>query len=116
MKTAKRKPRKRVNRVKKLDQLFSLWIRDRDGCCRRCGTTNRCQAAHIVSRRYRAVRWLPENCITLCVGCHHWWHMNPLEAELWIISEIGGATFASIRQKALSMEKQDLDELIRKFS
>jgi hypothetical protein len=42
--------------------------------------------------------------------------MNPLEAELWIISEIGGATFASIRQKALSMEKQDLDELIRKFS
>ena len=69
-KTSKRR-KSRMALRNKADKLFSLAIRERDGwACRNCGSTYRPQAAHIISRRYSAVRWSSDNCLCLCQKCH----------------------------------------------
>jgi len=59
------------------DREFSAKVRAR-GRCERCGKTANLQAAHIFSRRYLRLRWLEDNCLCLCAGCHLWAHANPL--------------------------------------
>ena len=48
-----------------------------------CGKSFGIQWAHVVSRRYKKLRHLPENGMTLCAGCHLAWHHNPLESGVW---------------------------------
>ena len=65
------------------DRRFSLFIRQRDGKCLRCGKTEGLQCAHICSRRYLSVRWFEWNARALCLGCHKWETEQPLAAEDW---------------------------------
>lgn len=75
--------------LKRADTMFSKYIRDRDGACRAGGTDatkcdGRLQAAHIVSRRYRATRWDETNAMALC-GAHHFkFTVNPDEWRAWL--------------------------------
>lgn len=75
--------RKKRSPMKSADELFSKLVRERDGCCLRCGSSDRLQAAHIWSRRYRALRWRLENCITLDAGCHFYMTTHPAEFGAW---------------------------------
>jgi hypothetical protein len=81
----KRKPMKRgkTNATTKADVLFSRLVRDRDHCCLMCGSPNNLQAAHIWSRRYRALRWRFENCITLDAACHMRMTLDPAAWAEW---------------------------------
>ena len=55
----------------KADIEFSKWIRARDGRCLRCGTTAQLTNSHFWSRNKSALRYEPDNCITLCAWkCH----------------------------------------------
>lgn len=55
----------------KADIEFSKWIRTRDGKCLRCGTTENLSNSHFWSREKSALRYEPDNCITLCLWkCH----------------------------------------------
>ncbi len=62
--------------MKKADDMFSEWIRARDGKCLRCAlegktTTERLTCSHYWGRRNAALRYEPDNCITLCwFRCH----------------------------------------------
>jgi hypothetical protein len=57
--------------TKKADTKFSLWIRSRDGRCLRCGTTEQLTNSHFWQRNKSALRYEPDNCITLCrYRCH----------------------------------------------
>lgn len=67
----KKKIKKKLTSVKKADTLFSKWIRDRDGKCVRCGKTEHLQCSHFWPRAVSATRFDPENCDTLCYGCHY---------------------------------------------
>lgn len=103
----------------KADRLWSLMIRQRDGRCRRCGKEPPAvilQAAHVISRRYKAIRWDPRNGLALCVGCHHWNHHNPVEFDWWVKEEIGEETYDALRTEALSyvgrVNKTNLREVI----
>ncbi len=29
------------------------------------------------------MRWEPDNALTLCAGCHLWWHHEPILATDW---------------------------------
>lgn len=86
-----RKPRRPIRRKSKrkaklhdADKLFSEYIRGRDGwACRRCGSPYSPQCAHILSRRYRSVRWSPENAVCLCQKCHMKFTHDPLAWEDW---------------------------------
>lgn len=83
------------------DRLFSLAVRAR-GYCERCGSTERLQCSHIVSRRYLAVRWLRMNAEALCAKCHHFQHSWPLEAEAEVIGRIGQEDFDYLKRTALA--------------
>lgn len=103
------------SQIRNLDKLWSTAIRSRDGACVACGKTNcRLEAAHIMGRRYRTLRWSLDNGITLCKPCHQVYDEH-LPGHDYIKDEIIGKS----KYKWLEMQKeviaknQDYD-LIRK--
>jgi len=73
-----RKP-KRKNLIKKLDAVFSKYIRlrdaDQEGYCRcaTCGEKThwtKIQAGHFISRKHYATRWDERNVHAQCVACN----------------------------------------------
>jgi 5-methylcytosine-specific restriction endonuclease McrA len=83
----KRKPRKVHTKswyVKKLDIVFSKYIRLRDKRCQRCGSEENLQNSHVVPRGNYALRWNEINCKALCIKCHiYYWHKDVLDARDW---------------------------------
>jgi 5-methylcytosine-specific restriction endonuclease McrA len=74
----------RSGQMRKIDNLFSKVVRQRDKQCQRCGTTENLQCSHVLPRTFISVRWNPENAIALCYRCHiYWWHKYPHEAVAW---------------------------------
>lgn len=74
-----KKARKPVNLVKKLDRVFSAYIRLRDvmpnGCfrCISCGQIKRFEqgdCGHYHSRVHMSTRWNPDNCHMECKSCN----------------------------------------------
>jgi hypothetical protein len=47
------------------------------------------QPAHIHSRRKESMCWDLANIMTLCGGCHMWWHQNPEDAFVWLRGRLG---------------------------
>lgn len=90
MQTGRKKNRRGnlISATKLIDQcdgIFSKMIRERDGCCLRCGSVKTNQAAHIASRGNMAGRWDMLNALTLCFPCHiRWAHRKPLEFVDWV--------------------------------
>ena len=80
-------------RVTKLDQLFSRYIRLRDGVCQRCYGISGLQTAHFHSRRKRSVRWNPDNSCLCCFGCHIYLDGNPLEKVEFFKKRLGDEKF-----------------------
>lgn len=77
----KKTPRKQLEA--KLDKAWSKAIRERDEyTCQRCEKDGN-QAAHIIPRRHRILRWDWANGLCLCFACHHKWHSNPLDSADW---------------------------------
>ena len=72
--------------VKALDKTTALVVKERDGwVCQRCGHTCKGQGAHwahIFGRRKYFLRWDLLNSLTLCAGCHRWWHSES-EGKVW---------------------------------
>jgi 5-methylcytosine-specific restriction endonuclease McrA len=85
---AKKRIRAKSKRKMKLhdaDKLFSQYIRTRDGWqCRICGGIESIQCGHLVSRRYRALRWNPDNAIAICAKDHVFYTHRPLEWDATI--------------------------------
>lgn len=70
---------------KKADELFSQYVRARDGRCVMCGKTNALQCAHIIGRMNHRLRYDPQNAITLCYACHiHFAHKEPIAFTRWL--------------------------------
>lgn len=75
-----------------LDKLFSDFIRQRDKVCQRCGSSKGWKylhCAHFHSRRKKATRHDEENCVSLCFGCHQYFHENPREFEEFMRQRLG---------------------------
>jgi hypothetical protein len=76
---------KRKASARLADRLFSEYIRTRDDWqCRNCGSPKHPQCAHVVSRRYRAIRWSSENAVCLCKRCHMKYTNDPIGWEKWV--------------------------------
>jgi hypothetical protein len=74
---------------KREDRWFSKAIRQRDGACRCCGSTEDGQCAHIYGRATKATRWDPDNAVRLCATCHGRFTGEPVEWGLWCDMELG---------------------------
>lgn len=56
--------------IKKCDNILSLLVRKRDKCCVCCGSKERLQCGHYISRRKKSVRFDLMNCNAQCSGCN----------------------------------------------
>jgi 5-methylcytosine-specific restriction endonuclease McrA len=78
-----KKSRARDRAIGDLDDYARLQVFERDGHkCVRCGRA-KVQWAHIISRRHKTVRWESDNALSLCAGCHMWWHEYPTLSGDW---------------------------------
>ena len=79
--------RTRMNATKRADALFSKIVRSRGVCEARWDWTDfpcagNLQCCHIISRRYRAIRWAEDNARCMCAAHHIYYTHRPLEWEL----------------------------------
>lgn len=96
------KPRKPHQiRIDPLDELFSLYIRLRDGyTCQRCGVKSKnTQCCHFHSRRKISVRFDPDNAICGCYGCHSWLDGNPMEKVEFFKHRLGKRKFNMLNSR-----------------
>lgn len=100
----------------KADDVFSQFIRMRDGECRRChspvsfnakGLPVTHQASHFVGRRKEATRFDPENVDTMCGGCHMYFTSHPAEHVKWQIETKGQAKVDEIILRSNLYHKKD---------
>ena len=84
-------------KVSQADRLFSEYIRKRDGGkCRRCMMPlgyKRLQNSHFFGRRYRSVRFEPDNCDAMCPTCHRVMGENPNSFNEWKKRQLGEKKF-----------------------
>lgn len=84
--------------LREADAAFSRFIRARDVCCLKCASRENLQCAHIISRRYRQLRWDSRNAMALCRSCHVYFEHRPLEWQ------------EHINHLAFSLNQQSWDE------
>lgn len=114
--TPLKKSRKRLKiRVRKQDVEWAQSIKMRDTFqCRRCGkryppvmqtsefakALRGLHACHIFGRSRRSTRWELDNGLTLCMGCHLFFHAHPLDMILFARTELGEERFERLRRLA----------------
>lgn len=88
-------------RQKLCDDLFSLYVRIRDGNkCRLCESTFRVQCMHLISRRYFGCRHLPENGWAGCARCHRRYTSDPLGWDALCEAAVGPVEWAKRKAEA----------------
>lgn len=87
----------------KATRLHSLVVRARGRCqYPDCGSTSTLQAAHIISRRYNAVRTDEHNAWCLCAKHHFLVDSWAVEKSKLIDSTIGGERYEDLRRRAMT--------------
>lgn len=98
---------------KKLDTIFSYYIRCRDKwTCRRCGTkypignARALDASHYMGRTNASTRWEEDNLHSLCRGCHGYFEdRKQTEYRDWMFSEYGEERTREIEQLSRQIKK-----------
>src|SRR3990172_4522538 len=116
--------KKRSTVEKKLDAVFSKFIRLRDKLtCQRCQKqfetfTTGIQCSHFFGRRHRATRWAEDNCVTLCGGCHMHLTANPALHRSWYQARLGDNAYIKLEykhQKPAHFKQNDLNLLLNLY-
>lgn len=96
--------------TKKLDTLFSKLVRAK-GRCSYCGSDQRLQCAHVISRRYHQIRWDLRNAIPLCSSCHLKFTYDPIAWQIYIEQSFGKNHWRDLMEKAQKIGKIDHQEV-----
>ncbi len=107
LKAKKRKTPKKKSLAKQADILWGKLIRAPGRCCI-CGSTQRIQAAHGISRGYHATRLDPRNGFPLCASCHVYYTHRGLEWTAWLKEQWGEDLYSELHDRALSYARVDL--------
>lgn len=112
---------------KKLDSIFSIWIRMKDVdingevCCYTCGKKSHwkyLQCGHFMSRRHHATRWDEENCKPQCAGCNIFNQGNGPMFSINLQRDCGQDILLKLSKKAhtiCKMSREDYEEYILKY-
>lgn len=107
---------------KKLDQLWSKFVRESVGRCELCGRKPPevvLHAHHIFSRRHYSTRWDILNGVCLCNGCHLYKaHKDIQEFSDWVIEHCGNEHIDNLRIKSHTIAdytKEEKKEMINNF-
>lgn len=71
------------------------------GFCQCCGSGERLQCAHIVTRNRNATRTDLANAFCLCAGCHLVFTHNPFKWVDFVVSKIGRDAYDALERKSL---------------
>ena len=128
-KPAEKKTKSReTNLVKKLDTVFSAYIRLRDvmpnGCfqCISCGHIFKFEdgdCGHFHSRVHMATRWEPDNCHFECKGCNRFSADHIIKYQVRLIRKIGQERFDRLTLLADSQKhwmQFELKDMIDKYT
>ena len=87
----------RHSKLEKLaDDLWSLIVRSTSPLCVCCRMRPTAQADHLVSRRYRATRWVISNGCPLCAGCHRLVTSDTQEHVLLAVQHVGAERWGQL--------------------
>jgi len=97
------------------DKWFSLYIRERDNwTCKRCGRKydrdipNQLQNSHFYGRANESTRFDPENCDSVCYGCHNYWENTNHESyREFKINQLGKKRFDLLTLRRSQYKRKD---------
>jgi hypothetical protein len=113
--------------IKKLDRIFSRWVRLRDSCvnglcqCVTCGKVApiaEMHAGHFVKRQHMAIRFDPRNCHAQCVKCNLYMGGCQDEYAAFIVNTYGQAALDDLlrlKRTAHKWTREDLQDLCVKY-
>ena len=106
-----------IKQLKKIaDTLFSKYIRARDhNTCVLCGSTERPQCGHLLSRSASATRWDETQCFCQCSSCNFKHEFNAYPFIKWFIEKYGKEKLDEIQSrwnKPFQMHRGDYEILI----
>lgn len=106
-----------TGKVKKLDNITREIVFRRDRVCVLCGTTERLQWSHLITRARYATRWDLRNSVVMCASCHFRHHRQGPEAfTLWFIHTHGAEEYEALVAKAAApLSPAERRELIEKL-
>ena len=109
---------------RKLDKVFSEFIRRRDclpngiGTCITCGKQRILQAGHFVPRQHRSTRWHPENVWGQCAACNCWGHGEQAEFYLALVRRLGQSKvdeLMRLKRQTVKFNREDYETMLEKF-
>ena len=110
---------------RKLDKVFSQWIRKRDalpngiGICITCNRAAVLQAGHFIPRQHHATRWHADNVWGQCAGCNCWGHGQQAAYYVALVKRIGQKRvdeLMRLRHTTVKYTRSELGEMIAKYS
>lgn len=114
----KLKPKREVQNLKskkklveELDKVFSIFIRCRDKRCYTCGSIEKLQCGHYMSRRHYSTRWDENNCYAQCMRCNVLLHGNYPVFARKLIEEKGINFVKNLELKSTMITKYSCFEL-----
>tara|TARA_R100000541_G_scaffold551_1_gene3746 strand:+ start:1986 stop:2378 length:393 start_codon:yes stop_codon:yes gene_type:complete len=118
---------KRSKLVKKLDSVFSQYIRLKDAdefgnaTCFTCGKVDhwkKLQNGHFQSRKHYSTRWLEQNCQIQCAGCNVFRYGEQFLFSKYLDEKYGDGTSEELYYKAkqtIKLADFELEEMILKY-
>jgi len=112
--------------VKKLDAVFSQYIRLRESVmgfstCFTCGKEDnwkKLQNGHFMSRKHYSTRWDETNCQVQCAGCNVFKYGEQYKFSIGLDQKYGSGTADKMLQQSKQIVKystMDLEDLIIKY-
>ena len=115
----KKKKAASIGKIKKLDNLTRDIVFARDGRCVICGSSERLQWSHLITRKKYATRWDTLNSAVMCAACHFRHHkLGPEAFVLWFLRIHGQVAYEALCRKAYTplspAERRELIERLLK--
>ena len=109
----------RKSLIKKLDTVFSRWIRLRNAKndiaeCVTCGKRDnykKLQAGHFISRKNYSTRWDPQNVQVQCLACNVYRYGEQYKFGKWLDNKFGIGTTDELYNKGQKITKFSDDEI-----
>lgn len=112
---------------KKLDKVFSLYIRTKYAVngiveCVTCGIKKEIkeiQCGHYIPRQHLSTRWDEENCYPQCIGCNVFRKGNYPAFSLFLVRNFGKERLESLelkRRQVTKLKEADLQEMYEEYA
>lgn len=90
--------------MSRADREFSVFIRNRDRACKRCGKEGALTCSHFWGRQHKGTRFDPNNCVALCwLPCHAYFWEKEKQGEYreFMMKWLGEEEYKNLQDRAM---------------